>query len=389
MVEAHEFLDRLTENGFGPYIGVPCSFLKPFINYVIDCPKLEYLAANNEGEAIAIAAGAYLAGQRPVIMFQNAGLGNAINPLTSLTYTFRIPLLLITTWRGQPGLKDEPQHDLMGAITEALLRCVRIECEIFPECSAEILPSIDRAIAHMQTNSLPYALIMKKGSVAPCELHTQPTNEFRCGELIKSSFDCLAPRLTRRDAIAQIVECLPASTALIATTGKTGRELFYCSERPGNLYVVGSMGCASSLGLGVAMYQPNHRVVVLDGDGAALMRLEAMVSIGHYRLGNITHIILDNLVHDSTGGQSTLADTVRFEEIAIACGYATAISLVTPEDLIHAVNRCLATKGPHLVHVRIAPGSEANLGRPTLTPVEIKERFMAFLESGEQLEEYG
>lgn len=379
MIAANKFLDCLTERGFGPYFGVPCSFLKPFINYVIGSPELEYLAANNEGEAIAIAAGVYLAGQKPVVMFQNSGLGNTINPITSLLHTFRIPLLLITTWRGEPGLKEEPQHKLMGEITETLLRVVQIECEIFPERSSQILPIIDRAIARMQNDSLPYALIMKAGSVAPYELHTQPAMVFQHGELLRDAEDLVMPRMTRRDAIAQVAGSLPASAALIATTGKTSRELFYCCDRPGNLYVVGSMGCASSLGLGVALYQPSRKIIVLDGDGAALMRLESMVSIGHYRPENMTHVILDNRVHDSTGGQLTLADTVRFEEIALACGYATAISLVTPEDFSHAVNRCLATKGPHLIHIRVLAGSDPSLGRPTLTPVEVKERFMAFL----------
>jgi phosphonopyruvate decarboxylase len=165
------------------------------------------------------------------------------------------------------------------------------------------------------------------------------------------------------------------NTLLIATTGKTGRELFELSDRPNHFYMVGSMGCASSLGLGVALYQPNKPVVVLDGDGAALMRLEAMVSVGHYHPPNLTHIILDNEVHDSTGGQQTLSSTVRFSEVALACGYQSACTYSDADDLASALTKASYNAGPHLIHLKIKAGSPAHLGRPTLTPAEIAARF--------------
>ncbi|MBI4318532.1 MAG: phosphonopyruvate decarboxylase [Chloroflexi bacterium] len=384
MIQAHEFLEILADRGFGPYVGVPCSFLKDLINYLVGRPKLEYLAANNEGEAVAIAAGAHLAGRKPVVMFQNSGLGNAISPLTSLTYTYRIPLLLVSTWRGQPGTKDEPQHELMGQITEALFQTIRVAYDFFPQQTSDIAESVERAETHMRRNSLPYALIMRGGSITPYELPSQePTKARANGTIIGRHFGGARPVLTRRDAIEHVADYVPASTALIATTGLASRELYCYRERPGNLYVVGSMGCASSIGVGIALNQPNRRVVVLDGDGAALMRLEAMVSVGHYCPENLTHVILDNGAYDSTGGQASLADSVRFDDIALACGYATATGLVEPQDLCQAVTSCITTKGPHLIHVRLAHGPHHTVGRPTLSPVEIKERFMAFLSSSE------
>lgn len=378
MVSSKAFINYLNQHGFGPFLGVPCSFLKPFINYVIERDDLDYLAANNEGEAVAMAAGAYLAGKKPVVMFQNSGLGNAVNPLTSLAHPFGIPMLLIVTWRGEPRLKDEPQHELMGQITHDLLKLMQIESANFPQTDEQIEPQLAFAMRQMTNKGLPFALVMPKGSVEAYELQFREPNEVpkpsaelgrreskRSGKAI----------LSRTEAIETILAQESNDALLIATTGKTGRELFDCSDRPNHFYMVGSMGCASSLGLGVALYQPNKPVVVLDGDGAALMRLEAMVSVGHYGAHNYIHIILDNQVHDSTGGQSTLSRTISFPEVALACGYQTATSLTTREQLSNAYKAALREKGPHLIHLNIKAGSPAKLGRPTLTPAEIAARF--------------
>jgi phosphonopyruvate decarboxylase len=376
MVRAAEFLDALTARGFSPIVGVPCSFLTGLINTALG--RQGYLAANNEGEAVAIAAGAALAGRRPVVMFQNSGLGNAVSPLTSLTFPFRIPLLLIVTHRGQPGIHDEPQHELMGQITEQLLRLQRIECAPFPGSAEEIGPRLDQAQAEMARTQLPFALVLPKGGIAAAPEPPPAGRAFRPGELLACSDPATPTALRRADAIAAIAAAVPPEAALIATTGKIGRELFTLRERPGNLYLVGSMGCAGSVGLGVALHA-HKPVVVLDGDGAALMRLEALVSVGHYRPANLVHMVLDNGMHESTGGQPSLSATVRLAEAALACGYATATSQVDPAALVAHLRRALASRGPHLIHQRVLPGSLEPLGRPTLGPIEVKVRFMAFL----------
>lgn len=382
MVSSKAFIDYLNQQGFGPFLGVPCSFLKPFINYVIDRADLDYLGVNNEGEAIAMAAGAYLAGKKPVVMFQNSGLGNAVNPLTSLAHTFRIPMLLIVTWRGEPRLKDAPQHILMGRIMHQLLHLMEIESAIFPQTDEQIKPQLHIAMQQMASTGLPYALVMPKGTVAKYELQSaHPASSAPRGRLIGSQVysepvpSSLGTSLSRTEAIRHVLQQISDKALVIGTTGKTGRELFEIQDRPNHFYMVGSMGCASSVGLGVALYQPNKPVVVLDGDGAALMRLEAMVSVGHYQPHNLIHILLDNEVHDSTGGQQTLSRTVRFSEVAVACGYQSACTINSSDDLASAIKMATAEKGPHLIHLKIKAGSPPNLGRPTLTPPEIASRF--------------
>lgn len=379
MISSEKFIDYLNRQGFEPFIGVPCSFLKPFINYVIDRDDLDYIAANNEGEAIALATGAYLAGRKPVVMFQNSGLGNAVNPLTSLAHTCRIPILLIITWRGDPRLKDEPQHELMGQITPDLLQLMQIEHAPFPQTEEQTEPQLQLAIRHMQETGLPYAFIMPKGAVDAYTLQSgQATGTPPPIAGQPEVTETLPPNTlppSRTEALTAVLEQVNETTPVIASTGKTGRELFALADRASHFYMVGSMGCASSIGLGVALYQPDKPVIVLDGDGAALMRLEAMVSVGHHQPTHFIHIILDNQVHDSTGGQATLSPGVSFPAMALACGYRTAVSLTTPEAFGDTLASALTTPGPHLLHLQIRAGSPAGLGRPTLTPPAMAARF--------------
>jgi phosphonopyruvate decarboxylase len=377
MLATPKFLASMADNKFGPFVGVPCSFLKPFINYVIENNSSEYIAANNEGEAVAIASGAWLAGRKPVVMFQNSGLGNAISPLTSLNYVFRIPLLLITTWRGEPGTRDEPQHELMGRITCPLLDCLGIPHDRFPEEDDQLEPAVSRAAGALESTRLPYAFVMRKGAVTGFALKSQPTvggAGARTGQALPPEAPVENPML-RNEAVVRIADAADPSSLLVATTGGTARELCVARDRATNFYVVGSMGCASSLALGVAMHAPARPVVVLDGDGAALMRLEAMVSIGHFAPPKFVHIVLDNQVYDSTGGQRTLSDGVDFPAVALGCGYRTAASATTAEGLARFLAAAQAAAGPHLIHVKIRPGSDPNLGRPSLPPPAVAARF--------------
>lgn len=375
MISSKSVVDQLCARGFGPFLGVPDSILKPFINYVIDQPDLDYFAANNEGEAIAIAAGTYLAGKLPVVMLQNSGLGNTVNPLTSLAFTFRIPMLLVVTWRGEPGKTDAPQHELMGRITPDLLTLMGIEHHFFPETEEEIAPKIETATRYISNTGLPYAFILRKGLVENYNPHSNRDTPAQAAGQIVADEPPANRLLSRWEAIGAIVAAAADRAFLVATTGKTGRELFTRQDGANHFYMVGSMGCASSLGLGVALYQPGAPTIVLDGDGAALMRLEAMASIGHYRPGNFIHIILDNGTYDSTGGQRTLSAGVRFPEMAIACGYRTAGTICGEAGLVSALESSLVSQGPHLIHLRIRPGSTPDLGRPTLSMPDIAARF--------------
>ncbi|MDE0342433.1 MAG: phosphonopyruvate decarboxylase [Deltaproteobacteria bacterium] len=377
MIAADAFLQPARKRGYSFYTGVPCSFLTPLINQVISDPALAYVGAASEGEAVAVAAGAWLAGRRTIVMCQNSGLGNTVNPLTSLNHPFRIPTLLIVTWRGQPGLKDEPQHALMGEVTGSLLETIAIGHTGFPKETEAVSSAFDRAERAMEADELPFALIMEKGSVRDDGLD-QPDQPIRPRGTIENLRQG-NERPARIDLLRCVQTLVPAEAAVIATTGKTGRELFTLEDRPQQLYQVGSMGCASAMGLGIAL-NSTRPVLVLDGDGAALMKLGTMATIGAYAPGNLIHVVLDNGVHDSTGGQATVAPNVDFAAVAQACGYPRAYRCNTEVGFTRALEAAITDDpSPVLIDAKIAPGSLAELGRPTISPRDVARRFRTFI----------
>ncbi len=366
MITAEDFMDHATANGFSLWSGVPCSYLSPFINHVIDSEDLVYVGAANEGDAVAVASGGALAGRRGVAIFQNSGMGNAVSPLTSLNLVFHIPVLVIVTLRGEPGgPADEPQHEVMGAITTQMLELMGIPWELFPEESAEVAGVIERAVAHMDVHRTPYALVMRKGAVAPRALQRKAEPRPR-GEAPAPWPLEEGERPTRREVLSAVIAATGPDDAVIATTGFTGRELYALDDRPNQLYMVGSMGCASSIGLGIALAQPDRRVVVLDGDGALLMRLGALATIGYERPPNLVHVLLDNEMHESTGGQSTVAHSMDAAGVAAACGYPEVRRLTTASE----VSALLGEPGGtcRFAHVKIRPGVPDGLPRPVVTP---------------------
>lgn len=384
MIQAQDFVEAASERGFNRWAGVPCSFLTPFINYVISDDRLTYVSAANEGDAVAIAAGVALGGQRAVAILQNSGLGNAVSPLTSLTWVFRLPILLITTWRGEPGLSDEPQHELMGAITPAMLESMQVPWEVFPDSADAIAPALQRAEQYMTETGRPYALIMKKGTVAdyPLKAQNAAPGHSRGPAPWQPALIAAGKRPTRAQALAAIIAQTPLDdTVVIATTGHTGRELYSIQDRVNQLYMVGSMGCAPLLGLGLAMARPDLRVVVIDGDGAALMRLSAFATLGAYGGDNLVHLLLDNGEHASTGGQATVSAGLSFAAIASACGYAA----VYASGDVSVFEQAIAARGPAFAHVRIQPGPPANkLPRPTQKPAEVRQRLMRHISAPNQ-----
>lgn len=382
MIEAKEFVEAARELGFSRYTGVPCSFLTPFINYVINDDALEYVSSANEGDALATAAGSAIGGQRSIVMMQNSGLGNAVSPITSLSYVFRIPFLIITTHRGQPGVKDEPQHELMGQITKELFDLMRVPWEIFPGNAEDIAPALQRADEYMKKENRPYAFIMEKGTVSPQSLNKNPIKDISERKTeIRSSHNPEATLSDRNTALRRIIDHSPENKSLlIATTGFSGRELFAINDRPNQIYMVGSMGCASSLGLGVALARPDLKIVVIDGDGAGLMRMGNFATIGSYAGNNLIHILLDNEVHDSTGGQATVAGNINYAKIAEATGYS--VSLTGNEiDLIDELFALDGHEGPVFGHLKIRSGTIENLPRPDVTPNQVLTRLMQHINS--------
>ena len=381
MIAAEVFIEKAKARGFDFYSGVPCSYLKPFINYVINSSDLRYVAAANEGDAVAIAAGAGLGEKKGVVMFQNSGLGNAINPLTSLSYIFKIPILIIVTWRGEPGFKDEPQHELMGKITARLLENCQIPWEYFPSDSGQIAAVLDRALKHMSQHSLPYALIMKKNTVSPVELRgrLKPLTPIQKTKYENKFLPMAKAKHSRREALAEIVRLTKdKNTLIVASPGYTSRELYALKDRPNHLYMVGSMGCASSFGLGLALRYPDKKVIVIEGDGALLMRMGSLATLGFYNPKNLLHILLDNQAHESTGGQETVSSQTRFAAVAHACGYRKIYEGVSLAILKEALN---SRSGQELgfVHLKIKSGIAGDLPRPTMTPLQVKNRLVKHL----------
>jgi phosphonopyruvate decarboxylase len=384
VIEAAQFVEAARERGFDWYAGVPCSYLTPFINYVLQDESLNYVSAANEGDAVALIAGVALGAsgafkkRRGVSMMQNSGLGNAVSPLTSLTWTFRLPQLLIVTWRGQPGVADEPQHALMGPVTPAMLDTMEIPWELFPTEADAIGPALDRATAHMDSTGRPYALVMQKGSVAPYKLTKKGLSGVRRRALseraeVRTQFGN-GKLFSRHDALERVIAHTPKdSTVVLASTGFCGRELYAIDDRENQLYLVGSMGCVTPMALGLALSRPDLSVIALDGDGAALMRMGVFATLGAYGPSNLTHMLLDNGAHESTGGQATVSQGVEFARIASACGYALALD----GDDLSVIDQLFEAKdidGVRFARLSINTGTPGDLPRPSITPEDVRAR---------------
>jgi phosphonopyruvate decarboxylase len=376
VIDAHVLTEKLGAIGFEVFSGLPCSYLTPLINTVIADPEIDYVGVTNEGDAVAVACGAALGGKLGVVLFQNSGLGNAVSPLTSLTATFGIPLLVLVTWRGQPGgATDEPQHGLMGSITPQLLELMDIPWDTLPSEESGLDEVLQRVAASMRERR-PHALIVEKGTIAG---DASPGHRASSAERAPypSASGAIADPFEQDDVLRAVQSGVGDREAILATTGFTGRALCALDDRPNQLYMVGSMGCVSSLGLGLAKAQPERRVVVLDGDGALLMRMGALAILGYERPPNLLHIVLDNGVHDSTGAQATVSPSVDVPALAHACGYPqvrSVASLAEFEEVLRGEQQELT-----LLHVRTSPRADRKLPRPELTPQQVGERFRTWL----------
>jgi phosphonopyruvate decarboxylase len=368
---------QLVELGYRHYAGVPCSSMKGLIDTAIGTGR--YLIASNEGDAVAIAAGMYLGGARCAVLMQNSGLTNACSPFTSLTHTFEIPVLSCIGYRGEQPERDEPQHALMGSVTPALLDLLQIEWALLSSDPEEARLQLLRAHEGLARHRS-QALLVREGLFEPVAgaVQTPPVQADPVPPPQTEPARRPGPLPRRLEVLRALVELAGDQTALVATTGKTGRELYTLADRPGNFYMIGSMGCVASLGLGIALARPERPVVVLDGDGSLLMRLGALASVAAYAPRNLLHIVLDNGTHDSTGGQPTLSPALDLVGAARALGYRRARSASDLDELVELV-RGWQMHGLAFLHLRIAPGSMHPLGRPDVRPPEQKARFMRFL----------
>jgi phosphonopyruvate decarboxylase len=362
MIDTQKFGDELKKYGYDFYSGVPCSFLKDLINYAIN--TCEYVMAANEGDAVATCAGAQIAGRKTVVLMQNSGLGNAVSPLTSLNQIFKIPVLGFVSLRGEPGVSDEPQHDLMGVITADMLSTMKIKNEILSDDPAEAVKQLEAA-DKITSSGESFFFIVRKGTFSNIPLNSDKVLPEKKG-------------LATRGAMLETV-CTSASpdSLYIATTGFTGRELYERGDRDNNFYMVGSLGCASSFALGISLAKPEKKIIVLDGDGAMLMRMGNLAVTAAYKPANMIHILFDNNAHESTGGQFTVSDKVDYPGAARACGYTDIVSASDAESLSSAVSSAQAKGGLTFIYVPITQGAPDTLGRPKVKPQEVAKRFSA------------
>lgn len=349
------------------FSGVPDSTFKSWISFLDSgVGNFQHRGAANEGSAVGHATGYHLAtGKVPVVYMQNSGLGNCVNPLTSLANNaiYGIPMVLMVGWRGEPGCcNDEPQHAQMGAVLEPLFQVLDIPFVILEPDKAKA------QIQDMKCQALegprPVALVVRKGLFQSYEDKKRHSHE---------------DGMTREEALEQILDSHTGDEICVGTTGKTSRELFELRVRKGqshscDFYTVGSMGHASAIAMELALQKPDRQIYLLDGDGALIMHMGTLGTIGSFKPKNLHHILLDNQSHESTGGQPTVSSTLEFDKIAMGNGYCSVECCRTSREFSEALRR--QVDGPRMIVTEIKPGSRSDLGRPTSTPQENKLNFM-------------
>ena len=373
MIRPQYFYDTLKSYSIDFYTGVPDSLLKSLCAYLTEnSESTKNIIAANEGGAIGLAAGHYLATKEiPVVYMQNSGIGNAVNPLLSLADedVYRIPILLIVGWRGEPDIHDEPQHVKQGKITIPLFDTMGIKNEILATEEQDINEQIKRAVDYMQEKQTPYALIVKKGTF----------EKYKLSEKTEKHLE-----LEREKAVQLVASALDDNSVVVSTTGKISRELFEYREMKGenhehDFLTVGSMGHSSQIALGIALAQKNRKIYCFDGDGAIIMHMGSLGIVGNLAPKNFYHILFNNGAHDTVGGQPTIGFDINFIQIAHHLGYKSVIS-VDNENALQSILHSLDTyEAPVFLEIKVRKGSREDLGRPTTTPIQNKQSLMDFL----------
>lgn len=357
--------------GIDFYAGVPDSLLKNICAYISDNLDANHnIIAANEGAAVGLATGHFLATGRPgVVYMQNSGEGNSINPLASLTDedVYHIPVLLIIGWRGQPGVHDEPQHVKQGKITTHILDVMGIRYSVLSRDEEIASEQIAVAVESLRRNDV-YALVVEKGTFDDYHLASENLSGLS---------------LTREAAIETVASFVGEKDCVVSTTGMISRELFELRESSGrgheqDFLTVGSMGHANQIALGIALEKKDRNVWCFDGDGAAIMHMGNMAIVASKSPKNFIHVVFNNGAHDSVGGQPTVGLKIDLPSIARSVGYSAAFSVDTQDGLLSVLNAI--PEGPVFIEVKVKKGNRKDLGRPTTTPQQNKEALMNFLQ---------
>jgi phosphonopyruvate decarboxylase len=376
-VPGARFAEILEARGFDFFAGVPCSLIEDLVAVLERHPRLPYVAAVREDAAVGVAAGAWLAGRRPAVLMQNSGLGTSLNALASLSLMYGFPALLVVTWRGHGG-KDAPEHILTGEISPRLLDLLGVPHRV--PTAASLADDVAWAAAAMDARMQPVALLVPPGVVELGREHpgggavagvppAEPRGVAPLGE----------PVISRLTALGAAIKTL-GGEPVVHANGYICRESFSLDDRPQNFYMIGSMGLASAIGLGLALTRPGRAAVVFDGDGNLLMNLGILAMVGGLQPPNFVHCVFDNQAYGSTGNQRSLSGAVRLDALAGAAGYRTAVAVTEARDVETAVRAALASDGPHFILVKVT-AEEAEVPRIPFAPAAIRDRFRASLVS--------
>ena len=372
MIRPEFFIEALREKGIDCFAGVPDSLLKNICAYITDhFDAAHNIIAANEGAAVGLAAGHYLAtGQPACVYMQNSGEGNIINPLASLTdqEVYNIPVLLLIGWRGRPGVHDEPQHVKQGKVTTGLLNVMGVNYEVLSKEEEKAAKQIEKA-AKALANKEVFALVIEKDTFEDYKLQSVEVNDLT---------------MSREEAIQTVAAALGEKDCIVSTTGMISRELFEyrAAMNQGHerdFLTVGSMGHASQIALGIAMAKTDRKVWCFDGDGSTIMHMGSMAIVANEAPQNYVHAVFNNGAHDSVGGQPTVGLKIDLPRVARAVGYPHTYSVSTKEDLMDVLNEVKKCNDLSLIEIKVKKGNRKDLGRPTTTPIQNKDALMAFL----------
>lgn len=366
MIFVKELLATLKKNKVNFYAGVPDSVLKNLSIYFNKLGKNKHIIAANEGSAVSLGIGHYLATKKiPCVYLQNSGLGNAINPIISIAHkkVYSIPLLLMIGWRGSYGQKDEPQHEAKGKITPSLLKLLGIKYCVLQK--KKDLTKLNKLIkGAYKTKKIVACLIERNILKTDLKENISKKN--------KSSF-------LRKDFITELLKQISVNSKIISTTGYTSRELMQIRKekklfKGQDFYMVGGMGHASMVSLGFSM-NSKKQTICLDGDGSILMHLGSLRTLGYLGNSNLKHILLNNNSHESVGGQPTTAKGIDFKKLSKTFGYKKYYKILKRENVKQEIKNFLKSEGPSFLEVIISTGTLKNLSRPN-NLIKIKKKFM-------------
>ena len=372
MINPKFFIEELGKFGIDFFAGVPDSLLKNICAYIADNMDAKHnIIAANEGAAVGLAAGHYLAtGKAGVVYMQNSGEGNIINPLASLTdkEVYNIPVLLIIGWRGKPGAHDEPQHVKQGKVTTGILNTMGVNYDVLSMDEEKAAKQIAKAVDALNNKEV-YALVIEKGTFEDYKLQSVEKNDLT---------------MTREEAIQTVAKALGEKDAIVSTTGMISRELFearaaWNQGHERDFLTVGSMGHASQIALGIALEKTDRTIWCFDGDGATIMHMGSMAIVASKAPKNYVHVVFNNGAHDSVGGQPTVGLKIDLPAVAKAVGYNATFSVDSKDALDAVMPQVKAAEGPILLEVKVKKGNRKDLGRPTTTPIQNKEALMEFL----------